>query len=55
MDAAVKQKIDVWLKGNYDDETKNEIKRLQNENNETELTESFYQSLEFGTGGLRMA
>ena len=53
MDAAVKQKIDIWLKGNYDDETKNEIKRLQSENNETELTESFYQSLEFGTGGLR--
>ena len=52
MDAAIKQKIDVWLKGNYDDETKNEIKKLQ-ETNEQELTESFYQNLEFGTGGLR--
>jgi phosphoglucomutase len=52
MDAAVKQKIDTWLTGNYDDETKNEIKRLQSEN-ETELIESFYQNLEFGTGGLR--
>ena len=29
MDAAVKQKIDTWLKGNYDEETKNEIKKLQ--------------------------
>ena len=52
MDAAVKQKIDTWLKGNYDEATKTEIKRLQSEN-ETELTESFYQNLEFGTGGLR--
>lgn len=52
MDAAVKQKIDTWLNGNYDDATKDEIKRLQGEN-ETELIESFYQNLEFGTGGLR--
>ncbi len=52
MDAAVKQKIDTWLSGNYDDATKNEIQRLQKEN-ETELVESFYQNLEFGTGGLR--
>ena len=52
MDAAVKQKVDTWLNGNYDDATKNEILRLQKEN-ETELVESFYQSLEFGTGGLR--
>ncbi len=52
MDAAVKQKIDTWLNGNYDDATKEEIKRLQS-SNETELIESFYQNLEFGTGGLR--
>src|SRR6478609_11326581 len=52
MDAAVKQKIDTWLTGNYDEQTKSEIKRLQSEN-ETELIESFYQNLEFGTGGLR--
>ncbi len=53
MDAAVKQKIDTWLKGNYDDETKNEIKKLQDDNNEAELTDAFYRNLEFGTGGLR--
>ncbi len=53
MDAAVQSKIDTWLNGNYDAETKNAIKALQNENNETELTESFYKNLEFGTGGLR--
>ena len=52
MDAALKSKIDTWLNGNYDEDTRNEIKRLQREN-ESELTESFYQNLEFGTGGLR--
>lgn len=52
MDAALKQKVDTWLNGNYDEETKNEIKKLQS-TNEAELIESFYQNLEFGTGGLR--
>jgi phosphoglucomutase len=52
MDSAIHQKVDVWLAGNYDDETKEEIRRLQN-SNPVELTESFYKNLEFGTGGLR--
>jgi phosphoglucomutase len=52
MDAAILEKVNAWLNGNYDQETKNEIIRLQKEN-PNELTESFYRSLEFGTGGLR--
>jgi len=52
MDAAIQSKVDLWLKGNYDQATKDEINRLKGEN-PTELTESFYRSLEFGTGGLR--
>jgi phosphoglucomutase len=52
MDAAIQEKVDLWLKGNYDQATKDEITRLQQEN-PAELTESFYRSLEFGTGGLR--
>jgi phosphoglucomutase len=52
MDAAIQAKIDTWLNGNYDEETKKEIVRLQKEN-PNELTESFYRSLEFGTGGIR--
>jgi phosphoglucomutase len=52
MDAAIQEKVNGWLNGNYDQETKDEILRLQKEN-PTELTESFYQNLEFGTGGLR--
>jgi phosphoglucomutase len=52
MDAAIAQKVNTWLNGNYDPATKDEIKKLQNENPE-ELNEAFYQSLEFGTGGMR--
>src|ERR1700754_3000550 len=52
MDAAIQEKVDLWLKGNYDQATRDEITRLQKEN-PAELTEGFYRSLEFGTGGLR--
>jgi phosphoglucomutase len=52
MDAAIQEKVDSWLKGNYDQATKEEIARLQKEN-PNELIESFYRNLEFGTGGLR--
>ena len=52
MDAALQEKVNAWLTGNYDQATKDEITRLQKEN-PTELTESFYRNLEFGTGGLR--
>jgi len=52
MDAAILEKVNQWLDGNYDEETKAAIKKMQDEN-ENELTDSFYQNLEFGTGGLR--
>lgn len=52
MEANTENKIKEWLSGNYDEATKNEIHRLQNED-VTELEESFYKDLEFGTGGLR--
>ncbi len=52
MDAAILEKVNLWLNGNYDQETKEEIKRLQTSSPD-ELTESFYRNLEFGTGGLR--
>jgi phosphoglucomutase len=52
MDAAIQEKLDLWLNGNYDQATRDEIARLQKEN-PNELTESFYRNLEFGTGGLR--
>lgn len=52
MDAAIQDKVNTWLKGNFDQATKDEIIRLQKDNPK-ELEESFYRSLEFGTGGLR--
>jgi phosphoglucomutase len=41
-----------WLEGNYNEETKAEIRNLI-ENDEKGLIEAFYKNLEFGTGGLR--
>lgn len=52
MDALIKEKVDNWLNGNYDEATKAEIRKLQNEN-PADLVEAFYKNLEFGTGGLR--
>lgn len=52
MDAAILEKANQWLNGNYDEETKAAIKKMMAEN-ENELEESFYRNLEFGTGGLR--
>jgi phosphoglucomutase len=52
MDAVILAKVNNWLTENYDQETKDEILRLQKENPD-ELTDCFYQNLEFGTGGIR--
>lgn len=48
----IRAKVDTWLNGNYDEQTKAEIRTLLAENEE-ELVNSFYKDLEFGTGGLR--
>jgi phosphoglucomutase len=52
MDTAIKEKVNVWLNGTFDQVTKDEILRLEKEN-PTELADAFYRNLEFGTGGLR--
>ena len=52
MNAATKEKVQVWLDGNYDAATKETIKKLEIAS-PNELEESFYTNLEFGTGGLR--
>ncbi len=48
----IEERINQWLNGSYDDETKNAIRRMQKEN-DPELQEAFYTDLDFGTGGLR--
>jgi phosphoglucomutase len=52
MDAAIQEKVNVWLNGNYDQQTKDEIKKLQS-GAADDIAEAFYRNLEFGTGGLR--
>ncbi len=52
MENLVKEKAEKWLEGNYDEQTKRQVKWLM-DNDQKELTESFYKDLEFGTGGLR--
>lgn len=52
MDAAIRAKIDTWLSDDFDRSTREEILRLQKEN-QAELADAFYRNLEFGTGGLR--
>ena len=51
IDASAKANVQAWLDGDYDAETKQAIRDMMN--NPTELNESFYRNLEFGTGGLR--
>jgi phosphoglucomutase len=52
-DELTKKKIQSWLDGSYDEDTKQQIKNLLAEGKEDELIECFYKDLEFGTGGLR--
>jgi phosphoglucomutase len=52
MDAAIQDKINTWVTGNYDQSVKDGIAKLQKENPD-ELADAFYKNLEFGTGGLR--
>jgi len=51
--AIILQKANEWLTGNYDDRTKEEIRLLINNEDNTALIDAFYRDLEFGTGGLR--
>ncbi|GAB2581677.1 phospho-sugar mutase [Spirosoma areae] len=53
LDSPTQQRVDKWLAGNYDAATKESIQHLIDSGNVTELTDSFYRDLEFGTGGLR--
>ncbi len=52
MQKIIDQNVNKWLNGNYDEATKEGIVKLQQEDPDG-LADSFYQNLEFGTGGLR--
>ena len=53
IDQVLKDRINTWLTGDYDESSKAEIRQLIDDKNVTELTDAFYRDLEFGTGGLR--
>ncbi len=49
----VTERARIWLGAGYDEETRAEVQRMLDASDKTELIESFYRDLEFGTGGLR--
>lgn len=49
----VKEKAMLWLSDQYDEATRAEVKQMLETEDPTQLIESFYKDLEFGTGGLR--
>ena len=46
-------RAEKWLGQEYDEETRNAVKAMLDADDKTNLVESFYKDLEFGTGGLR--
>ncbi|MCH6200457.1 phospho-sugar mutase [Aquiflexum sp. LQ15W] len=53
LDPMILAKANSWLNSNIDEKSKKEIQSLLDAADKTELIDSFYRDLEFGTGGLR--
>ena len=51
--AQCEAKAKEWLSPDFDIETRNSVQRMLDNDDKSELIESFYKQLEFGTGGLR--
>jgi phosphoglucomutase len=51
--AQCEAKAQQWLTPAFDEETRESVKAMMEASDKTELIESFYKDLEFGTGGLR--
>ena len=49
----IQQNINAWLTPGYDDQTQAAIREMQASGQDDALTDAFYRTLEFGTGGLR--
>ena len=52
MEAVIKEKVNSWLTGNFDTDTKEQLRKMESAN-PSEVADAFYRNLEFGTGGLR--
>ena len=51
--AQCEAKAEQWLSPSFDEETRMAVRKMIKSSDKTELIESFYKDLEFGTGGLR--
>ena len=49
----VMRKASQWLTETYDPATQAEVKKMMESEDKSQLIDSFYRDLEFGTGGLR--
>lgn len=49
----VKARAQYWLSDVFDEQTRREVQQMLDENDSSNLINSFYKDLEFGTGGLR--
>ena len=49
----VTAKAQTWLSDSYDEQTRAQVQAMLDNEDKTDLVESFYKILEFGTGGLR--
>jgi phosphoglucomutase len=52
LDRLARERAQRWLDEDFDEGTRRQVRNLM-DNDPTELRESFYRDLEFGTGGLR--
>lgn len=52
LDPTTQKNINLWLEGQYDEETKAQIRHLLNEDPK-QVIDAFFTNLNFGTGGLR--
>ncbi|MDR0660804.1 MAG: phospho-sugar mutase [Prevotellaceae bacterium] len=52
IDTQILERAKLWLKEPFDEDTRKQVQELI-DHNPKELTDSFYKTLEFGTGGLR--
>jgi phosphoglucomutase len=51
--AQCEAKAKAWLSPSFDEQTRKEVQAMLDNPDKTQLIESFYKDLEFGTGGLR--
>lgn len=53
IDPKILERAKLWTSSKFDDDTRKEVQDLIDQEDWEELTERFYQDLEFGTGGMR--